>query len=95
MRPDLLQLGQVFLIAAQTNPELLTLYPGLAALLCAKKSIAQRAASTRRLNSAAKAKGEPQVHGVVGKTRQRRAEKAALAKAAQAAPVTTHVPTGS
>ena len=81
IRAALLRLEQAFLLAAQANPTLVTLYPGLSSLLGAKKSIAQKGASTRRLNKAAKAKGEPEIHGVVGKKRQRKAEKAALALA--------------
>jgi hypothetical protein len=86
IRAILLRLEQAFLLAAQANPTLVSTYPGLAGLLGAKKSIAQRGASTRRLNNAARAKGEPEIHGVVGKKRQRRAEKAALAKSAPVTP---------
>jgi hypothetical protein len=89
IRAALLRLEQAFLLAAQANPALATTYPGLAALLGARKSIAQKGAATRRLNKAAKAKGEPEIHGLVGKQRQRKAEKAALAQggpATQAAP---------
>ncbi len=81
IRAALLRLEQAFLLAAQANPKLVTTYPGLSSLFGAKKVIAQKGASTRRLNSEAKAKGEPENHGVVGKKRQRRAEKAALANA--------------
>jgi hypothetical protein len=88
IRAALLRLEQAFLLAAQANPKLVTMYPGLSSLLGAKKSIAQKGASTRRLNKAAVANGEPANHGVVGKKRQRKAEKAALANAppAPAAP---------
>jgi hypothetical protein len=84
IRATLLRLEQAFQLAAQANPTLMTTYPGLSALLGAKKAIAQKGASTRRLNKAAKAKGEPEIHGVVGKQRQRKAEKAALASGASA-----------
>ena len=86
IRAALLRLEQAFVLAAQANPSLVTLYPGLSSLLGAKKSIAQKGASTRRLNKAAKAKGEPEIHGVVGKQRQRRAQKAALANGSPATP---------
>jgi hypothetical protein len=85
-RAALVRLGQAFLLAAQANPKLVASYPGLSSLLGVKKAIAQKGASTRRLNNAAKAKGEPQIHGIVGKKRQRRAAKAALASGASAAP---------
>jgi hypothetical protein len=81
IRATLLPLRQAFELAGQTNPQLVTNYPGLASLLGAKKTIAQKGASTRRLNQEAKAKGEPQNHGAVGKKRQRAAANAALAKA--------------
>jgi hypothetical protein len=83
-RAALLRLEQAFALAAEMNPKLAASYPGLSSLLGVKKSIAQKAASTRRLNKAAKDNGEPQTHGVVGKKRQRRAEKAALANGAGA-----------
>ena len=54
-----------------------------------KKSIAAKAASTRRLNKTAKANGQPEIHGAVGKKRQRKAEKAALANATPATPTAT------
>ena len=92
IRAALLRLEQAFLLAAQANPKLVTTYPGLAGLLGAKSAIAQRGASTRRLNKAAKAKGEPETHGVVGKKRLRRAEKAALAIPAPATPVAVLTP---
>jgi len=89
IRATLLRLEQAFLLAAQANPQLVATYPGLSSLLGAKKVIAQKAASTRRLNKAAKANGQPETHGVVGKQRQRKAEKAALASVAPATPVVT------
>jgi hypothetical protein len=85
IRALFLRMGKVYLVAVDANPKLVTTYPGLSALLGAKKVIAQKGASTRRLNKDAKAKGEPQNHGVVGKRRQRQAAKAALA-AQNAAP---------
>ena len=87
------QLVPIFAIAAATNPKLLTQYPGLASLLGAKKTIAQRGASTKKANKTAKAEGKPETHGVIGKQNQRRLEKAAAAQlAATAAPVATSQP---
>ena len=80
--------GPAFLLAAQGDPAIVTTYPGLAALLGAKRTIAQKGASTRRLNDAAVARGEPPIHGAVGRRRQRKLEKEALAKAASAKPAT-------
>ncbi len=93
IRAALIRLAQAFLLAAQANPKLVTTYPGLSSLLGAKKAIAQKGASTKRLNNEARAKGEPANHGVVGKKRQRRAEKAALANA-PATPASSAPPAG-
>ncbi|HEY2512966.1 MAG TPA: hypothetical protein VGI39_18995 [Polyangiaceae bacterium] len=82
------QLVPIFAIAAAANPKLLTQYPGLASLLGAKKTIAQKGASTRKANKTAKAEGKPETHGVVGKQNQRRLEKAAAAQLAAAATAT-------
>ena len=89
IRATLLRLEQAFMLAAQANPQLVALYPGLSSLLGAKKVAAQKGASTRRLNKTAVANGEPANHGAVGKQRRRKAEKAALAKGAPATPVAT------
>ena len=53
--------------------------PALVTLLGARTAIAMKGAATRQRNKEAKAKGEPQVHGKVAKTRKRAQEKAALA----------------
>jgi hypothetical protein len=84
LRLLLARLGPVFTIAVQANPKLASRFPGLTALLGAKKSIAQKGASTKRLNKQAKAEGKPEIHGVVGKKRQRQAAKAALVATAGA-----------
>ncbi len=89
MRAHMDSLRPAFDLAATANPQLVTKYPGLAAVLGAKKAIAQKAASTKRLNKEAIAKGEAPVHGAVGKKRQRKAEKAALASGAAATPPTS------
>ena len=78
------QLVPLFAIAAAANPKLITLYPGLASLLGAKKTIAQKGVSTRKANKKAKAEGKPAIHGVVGKKNQRKLEKAAAAQVAGA-----------
>jgi hypothetical protein len=81
------QLVPVFTLAATANPKLLTQYPGLASLLGAKKSIARKSASTKKLNKKAISEGKDPVHGTVGKRWLRKAEKAASA-AGQAAGAT-------
>jgi len=78
------RLGPVFAVAIRANPKLVSRFPGLTALLGAKKAIAQKGASTRRLNKQAMAEGMPPIHGVVGKKRQRKAAKEALAAASTA-----------
>ncbi|MGO8996874.1 MAG: hypothetical protein ACLQVI_26470, partial [Polyangiaceae bacterium] len=72
-------LKPAFDVAIAGNPALAATLPNFATLFHAKNVIAQKAASTRRLNKAAVAKGEAPTHGAVGKQRQRAAEKAALA----------------
>ncbi|MGO9710558.1 MAG: hypothetical protein ACLQBL_16950 [Polyangiaceae bacterium] len=72
-------LKPAFDVAIAGNPGLATTLPSFATLFNAKNVIAQKSASTRRLNKAAVAKGEAPTHGAVGKQRQRAAEKAALA----------------
>jgi hypothetical protein len=74
-------LKPAFDVATAGNPAIATTLPSFATLFNAKNVIAQKAASTRRLNKAAIAKGEAPTHGVVGKQRQRAAAKAALAAA--------------
>jgi hypothetical protein len=75
------QLVPVFALAAMRNAKLLTQYPGLASLLGAKKAIAQKGVSTKKLNKKAVAEGKPPTHGAVGKKAQRKAQKEALASA--------------
>jgi hypothetical protein len=78
LRTMMAVLTPAFRLAATTNTSLTLTYPGLATLLGVKKSIARKGVSTKRLNKQAKAEGKPQVHGAVGKKRQKAAEKAAL-----------------
>ncbi len=68
-----------FEAAIAAGVKLDTTYPGLATLLSAKKMIARKGASTRKLNAKAKAEGKQPTHGRIGKALQRRAEKAAYA----------------
>ena len=81
VRQLMTQLVPVFALAAVATPALLTQFPGLASLLGAKKSIGKKGASTRRLNKKAIAEGREPVHGLVGKRRLRRIEKAAAVAA--------------
>ena len=81
MRPGMEALKSAFDLAATRDPSLTAKLPGLAALLGVKQAIAQRGASTRRLNTKAKAEGKPPTHGAVGKRRQKAAEKAIVAAA--------------
>jgi hypothetical protein len=74
-------LKPAFEVATTGNPSLATTLPSFATLFGAKKAIALKSASTRRLNKAAVARGEAPTHGGVGKQRLRAAEKAALAAA--------------
>ncbi len=78
LRPVMERLRPLFDIAVQADPTLLVKLPSLATLLGARTAIAQKAVATRLRNKEAKAKGEPQTHGKVGKTRKRAEEKAAL-----------------
>ncbi len=78
LRPVMERLRPLFDIAVSADPTLLVKLPSLATLLGARTAIAQKAVATRQRNKAAKAKGEPQTHGKVGKTRKRAEEKAAL-----------------
>jgi len=78
LRPVMERLRPLFDIAVSADPTLLVKLPSLATLLGARTAIAQKAAATRQRNKQSKAKGEPQTHGKVGKTRKRAEEKAAL-----------------
>ena len=90
LRTQMERLQPSFELAASGTSNVGTLFPNLGTLLGAKKVIARKGASTRRMNKEAEAKGEPQVHGAVGKKRKRAAEKAAYA-----ATVGTETPTGT
>jgi hypothetical protein len=78
LRPVMERLRPLFDIAVSADPTLLVKLPSLATLLGARTAIAQKGAATRKRNRVAKAKGAPQTHGKVGKTRKRAEEKAAL-----------------
>jgi hypothetical protein len=78
LRPVMERLRPLFDTAVQADPTLLVKLPSLGTLLGARTAIAQKAVATRQRNKEAKAKGEPQTHGKVGKTRKRAEEKAAL-----------------
>jgi len=99
LRGQMERLQPSFDLATGGTSNVTTLYPGLATLLDAKKVIARKGASTRKMNKEAEAKGETPVHGRVGKARQRKAEKAAYAAtnapAAAGAAVTGTTPTQS
>lgn len=95
IRALIARLGPAFQLALMANPALATKYRGLTTLLGAKKTIAQKGASTRRLNKEATAKGEPAIHGVVGKRRLRKAQKAqkaALANSTASPPAAPAAP---
>jgi hypothetical protein len=79
LRPVMLTLRPMFEGALRVDPTLAVKLPALVTLLGARTAIAMKAVATRQRNRAAKAKGEPQSHGKVGKERKREAEKAALA----------------
>jgi hypothetical protein len=93
MRTMMARLLPAFDLAATGNSSLPVMYPSLATLLGAKKSIAQKAVSTKRLNTKAVSEGKPPVHGGVGKKLQKKAAKAALA--AQSANVGAGSPVGA
>lgn len=78
------RLGPLWDIASAADPSLAVTFPALATLFGAKKAIAQKAVSTKRLNKEAIARGEEPIHGVVGKKRKKASDKA-LAAAAKAA----------
>jgi hypothetical protein len=79
LRPVMLSMRPLFEAATKVDPTLLVKLPALATLLGARTAIALKGAATRARNKEAKAKGEPQMHGKVGKTRKRAEEKSALA----------------
>jgi hypothetical protein len=98
LRAQMERLQPSFALAEAGSSNVATLYAGLAMLLGAKKVIARKGASTRRMNKEAEAKGEAPVHGRVGKTRKRAAEKAAYVAAtttAATATATASAPMGS
>ena len=72
------RLRPLFDIAVTADPTLLVKLPSLATLLETRTTIAQKGAATRKRNKESKAKGKPQTHGKIGKTRKRAEEKAAL-----------------
>jgi len=74
-----------FELAASADAALTTEFTGLSSLLAVKKVIANKAASTRRLNRKAVAEGKPPIHGAVGKKRKAAADKAAGAAASAVA----------
>lgn len=86
-------LRPAFALAAKRNPALAEKYTGLAKLLAAPSTTAQKAVATKKANKKNVAEGKPPTHGVVGKTAQKKAQKAAYAaqqaadEAAKATPV--------
>jgi len=86
LRPVMLSMRPLFEAATKVDPTILVRLPALATLLGARTAIALKGAATRARNEEAKAKGEPQTHGKVGKTRKRAEEKSALATLQQQQP---------
>ena len=84
-RPMLDKFATAFQLAADSNRSLVSQYAGLATLIGARVQIANKAASTRKLNKKAVAEGQQPFHGAIGKKRQRKAEKAAMAQQQQQA----------
>ena len=78
LRPVMERLRPLLELAVKADPTLLVKLPALATLLGARTAIARKAVATRQRNRQSKARGEPQTHGKVGKTRKRAEEKAAL-----------------
>src|SRR6202011_992035 len=78
LRPVMDRLRPLFDIAVKADPTLLVKVPSLGTLLGARTAIAQKGVATRQRNKQSKAKGEPQTHGKIGKTRKRAEAKAAL-----------------
>ncbi len=91
-------LRPAFALAAKRNPALAEKYTGLAKLLAAPNTSAQKAVATKKANKKDAAEGKPPTHGGVGKAAQKKAQKAAYAaqkaadEAAKAAPVTAPAP---
>jgi hypothetical protein len=94
IRTMMVNLKAAFDLAAAGDASLTATLPSLAALFGAKKAIARKAAAVKKLNSQAIAKGELPIHGLVGKRRLRKAEKAAVAagNAPAAAPAVSAPP---
>lgn len=86
LRSFMQRMGPLFGMAVAADPSLAAMFPNLAALFGARKAIAHKAVATRKANSAAKSKGVAPTHGLVGKRRQRAAEKAALASSESGTP---------
>ncbi|MGO8992972.1 MAG: hypothetical protein ACLQVI_06570 [Polyangiaceae bacterium] len=80
IRTQMAALRPAFTLAANRDPTLVVKYAGLAKLLSAKQSIAQKGAATKKANKKAEAKGELPTHGKVGKATTKAAQKAALAE---------------
>jgi hypothetical protein len=78
LRPVMERLRPLLDTAVNADPTLLVKLSSLGTLLGARTAIARKAVATRQRNKQSKAKGEPQTHGKVGKTRKRAEEKAAL-----------------
>ena len=103
LRPVMERLRPLLELAVKADPTLLVKLPALATLLGARTAIAQKGVATRQRNRQSKARGEPQTHGKVGKTRKRAEEKAALgalqeqqqSSAPPAGPTTGHTGQGS
>jgi hypothetical protein len=72
-------LRPAFALAAKRNPALAEKYTGLAKLLAAPNTSAQKAVATKKANKKNAADGKPPTHGGVGKAAQRKAQKAAYA----------------
>jgi hypothetical protein len=81
VRAQLDSLRPAYLLATKRNPKLAEQYGGLTKLLSVPKVTAQQGAVVKKLNKQAQAEGKPPTHGKVGKARERRAAKAALAAA--------------
>jgi hypothetical protein len=94
IRAMMVALKAAFDVAVLGDASLLSAMPSLAALFGAKKAIAKKAAAVKKLNRQAIAKGEPPIHGVVGKKRLKRTEKAAVGgvNASTAAPAASVAP---
>ena len=96
MRATMDRLQPAFMLAATTDPSLLTKMAGLATLLGVKKAIAQKGVATKRANKKAIAEGKAPVHGLIGKQRKKAADKAIVASATPAstsvAPTATPAP---